>query len=271
MSLRLTLAPLTVQAVAKLSAVIAARIMAGIVAFVLACTCAFADSSFRVVAVYPHDVTAFTQGLVYQDGHLLEGTGLRGGSELRQVVLETGEVVRRHSLDARLFGEGITVLDGRIYQLTWQAGRGFIYSADDFRSLGSFTYRGEGWGLTDDGESLILSDGSDRLRFIDPATLRLRRSVRVFDEAGPVVRLNELEYVDGRVLANVFQTSRIVEINPASGRVERVFDLGELSAAEALVNRNADVLNGIAYDAVGQRLFVTGKRWSRLYEIQLQD
>lgn len=225
---------------------------------------------YRIVNTYPHDPSAFTQGLVYHDGFLYEGTGLNGQSSLRKVRLETGEVVERFDLGEQYFGEGITVLGSQILQLTWRAGLGFVYDLPTFEVTGTFTYTGEGWGLTHDATTLILSDGTAHLRFFEPATFEELGSVTVRDGGAPLTDLNELEYIDGRVYANVWQTDRIAIIEPTSGQVTGWIDLHGLRAdAEA---RGTDaVLNGIAYDAGGDRLFVTGKLWPRLFEIELVE
>ncbi|MBN1400379.1 MAG: glutaminyl-peptide cyclotransferase [Anaerolineae bacterium] len=224
--------------------------------------------TYRVLKVYPHDRSAFTQGLIYEDGLLYEGTGLWGGSELRLVELETGQVLRSHALAAAFFGEGIALWDQRILQLTWRSQTGLIYNRDTFAQLDTFSYPGEGWGLTHDGERLIMSDGTSWLRFWDPETLAELGRVEVRDRGEPVVRLNELEYIEGRVYANVWQTDRIAVIDPESGRVAAWIDLTGL-LPEADRQPAVDVLNGIAYDAKGRRLFVTGKWWPKLFEIEL--
>jgi glutamine cyclotransferase len=228
---------------------------------------AAAVASYRVVRVYPHDPEAFTQGLVYMDGALYEGTGLNGRSGLRKVRLESGEVLQLQRLAPELFGEGIAVWRDTIFQLTWQSGIGFIYDRSSFQRTGTFTYPGEGWGLTHDGTRLIMSDGTAWLRFLDPATQRETGRIQVMDGHTPVVHLNELEYVKGEVLANVWQTERIARISPATGKVNGWIDLtGLLAPGDA---ERADVLNGIAYDAEKDRLFVTGKLWPKLFEIQI--
>lgn len=227
------------------------------------------DYTYRVINVYPHDPGAFTQGLAYSGGFLFEGTGLRGRSSLRRVALETGQVVQARALDRQYFGEGIAVVDDRIVQLTWTSGVGFVYDRTTFGPVGSFTYDTEGWGLTHDGTHYIMSDGTPVLRWLDPETFDVTRSVTVTDEGRPVSRLNELEYIDGTIYANVWQTDRVVIIAPDTGRVVGRIDLGGLlTPAE---RRLTDVLNGIAYDADGQRLFVTGKLWPKLFEIELVE
>jgi glutamine cyclotransferase len=223
---------------------------------------------YRVVNEYPHDPEAFTQGLVYEDGIFYEGTGLRGESSLRKVALETGEVLQIHNLESDYFGEGISVVGNRIWQLTWTYGDAFLYDKETFEQLDTVEYPTEGWGLTYDGERLIMSDGTATLYFRDPATFELLGQVPVHDEQGPVVRLNELEYIDGLVYANVWQTDRVAIIDPASGQVVAWIDLGGLLQLEDPV-QVVDVLNGIAYDAANERLFVTGKLWPKLFEIEL--
>jgi len=226
---------------------------------------------YRVLASHPHDPGAFTQGLAYVDGTLYEATGSAGvgPSSLRRVDLATGTVQARHDLATEDFGEGIAVVGDRIIQLTWQSQIGYVYDRATFRQLGTFRYPGEGWGLTYDGRQLIMSDGTDRLRFLDPETFVETGSVSVRDAGRPVDQLNELEYIDGQVYANVWQTDRIVRIDPATGQVTAVIDLAGLLPAADRESGQVDVLNGIAYDAAGDRLFVTGKLWPKLYEIEL--
>lgn len=225
---------------------------------------------YQVLNVFPHDPTAFTQGLVYQDGIFYEGTGLRGQSTLRRVDPATGEVLQGVRLPDQYFGEGIAVLGDRLYQLTWQENTGFIYDKASFELLGTWNYVGEGWGLTTDGQRLIMSDGSHELRFLDPVTMQELGRVAVLDGDGlPVTRLNELEWVEGEVWANVWQTDRIARIDPASGRLLGWIDLTGLLPAEDRAAQRVDVLNGIAYDAARDRVFVTGKWWPKLFEIQV--
>jgi glutaminyl-peptide cyclotransferase len=224
-------------------------------------------AGYRVVRVFPHDPQAFTQGLTYADGAIYEGTGLNGRSSIRKVRLENGEVLQIQKIEAQYFGEGITVLGNRLFALTWQSGVGFIYDRASLTRAGTFTYRGEGWGLTHDGARLIMSDGTAYLRFLDRATQEETGRIQVRDAGVPVAHLNELEYVKGEVFANVWQTDRIVRISPKTGRVTGWIDLGGLlNPREA---RHVDVLNGIAYDAAGDRLFVTGKLWPKLFEIAM--
>jgi glutamine cyclotransferase len=222
----------------------------------------------RVVHAYPHDPAAFTEGLFYLDGRLYESTGLNGRSSIREVKLETGELVRSVPISALYFGEGIVNWGPEIISLTWQNGLGFRWHRSDFRQIGSFRYPGEGWALTQDGRQIIMSDGTSFLRFLDPATLKEVRRVQVTDAGRPVERLNELEYVKGEIYANVWMTSRIARIDPKTGRVTGWIDLSQLAAQ--YTSREADaVLNGIAYDKGRDRLFVTGKNWPKLFEIRL--
>ena len=223
---------------------------------------------YSVVRTYPHDPSAFTQGLEYHDGFLYEGTGLNGRSSIRKVTLETGDVVQKRDLPSQYFGEGITIWKAEIVELTWRSQIGFTYDLSTFAPKRTFSYSGEGWGLTHDDRSLIMSDGSAAIRFLDPDTFAERRRVVVADAGVPITRLNELEYVRGEIYANVWQTDTIVRIAPDSGRVLGWIDLrGLLGTAE----RSTDaVLNGIAYDAARDRLFVTGKLWPKVFEIKIK-
>lgn len=224
-------------------------------------------SRYQLVKSYPHDRQAFTQGLVYLDGFLYEGTGLNGQSSIRKVRLENGEVVQQRRLDEKYFGEGIAVWGKTLVQLTWQSEVGFVYDLASFDPLKTFGYRGEGWGLTHDGTRLIMSDGTPVLRFLDPATFKETGRLTVKDGVVPVDDLNELEWVKGEILANVWQSQRIARINPKTGQVIGWIDLsGLLSPREAV---GTDVMNGIAYDTAGDRLFVTGKLWPRVFEIRI--
>ena len=224
---------------------------------------------YEVVRSHPHDPDAFTQGLIFQDGVLYEGTGLNGRSSIRKVELATGKVLQRRDLPAAYFGEGITAWRGRLVQLTWREGTGFVYDQASFRPVSRFTYLGEGWGLTHDGRRLIMSDGTAQLRFLDPATFAEQGRITVTDNGRPLPYLNELEFVRGEVFANVWTTDRIARIDPATGRVTGWLDLSGLLSAADRAGREVDVLNGIAYDARGDRLFVTGKLWPKLYELRL--
>lgn len=223
---------------------------------------------YEVVNRYPHDAGAFTQGLVFDNGILYEGTGLYGRSSLREVDLETGHIKQIYELPAQYFGEGITVFGDRLIQLTWKSRTGFIYDRDSLERKGDFTYATEGWGLTHDGERLIMSDGTATLYFLDPVTLSTIGHIEVYDQDTPVDRLNELEYINGRVYANVWQTDDIAVIDPVSGQVMAWLDLSGLLPPQDH-STPVDVLNGIAYDAATGRLFVTGKLWPWLFEIRL--
>jgi glutaminyl-peptide cyclotransferase len=223
--------------------------------------------SATIVKVYPHDRKAFTQGLEYYDGHLYESTGRYGESTLRETSLETGKVIQRVNLPPRFFGEGLTIGGGKIYQLTWLTKVGFIYDLHSFRKIGEFPIQSEGWGLTHDDGSLILSDGTNKLQFIDPASFAVTKTLEVYAGNQAVTNLNELEYIDGEIFANIWHSQRIARIDPRSGRVLAWIDLTPLVAREP--HQPEDVLNGIAYDARRKRLFVTGKCWSEIIEIKL--
>ena len=223
---------------------------------------------YEVVRTFPHDPTAFTQGLVIRDGVLLESTG-RAPSSVRRVRLEDGVVLQKHELAPEYFGEGLTEIDGRLITLTWNNGVGFVWNAADLKPIARFNYAGEGWGLTHNGARLILSDGSAALRFLDPETFAETGRVAVTLNGRPVRQLNELEWIDGEVWANVWQTHYIVRIDPASGRVVGIIDLSGLLPAGTIKDPNDDVLNGIAWDDKHRRLFVTGKNWPSLFEIRL--
>lgn len=223
---------------------------------------------YELIGTFPHDRGAFLQGLVWEDGVWYEGTGLRGQSTLRKVEPETGEVLQQVELDDSLFGEGITIFEDRIYQLTWQAKRGFIYDKESFELLEEFSYPTEGWGITHDGEQLIMSDGSATIYFLDPVTLEQINKITVTNQGQPVENLNELEYIDGLIYANVWQTPFIMMINPETGHVEGLLKLDDL-LTPADKEIPVDVLNGIAYDADADRLFVTGKLWPKIFEIKL--
>ena len=229
----------------------------------------FPHYTSEVVNVFPHDPTAFTQGLVYLNGVLYETTGLTGRSSLRKVALATGEVLQKADLPPNIFGEGMTVLGDRIFQITWKNQKGFVYDRATFAVQKEFTYPGEGWGLTTDGQALIMSDGTNEIRFIDPDTFQVLRTIRVFYRNQPLAYLNELEYIKGEIFANVWQTNVIVRIDPASGNVLGAIDCAHLLAPSDY-SPTTDVLNGIAYDAASDRLFVTGKNWPKLFEVRLQ-
>jgi len=223
---------------------------------------------YEVVNTYPHDRNAYTQGLAFEDGFLYEGTGLRGRSTLRRVDLVTGDILQIHNLPAQFFGEGVTIYENKIIQLTWKSNVGFVYDKNSFELLQEFDYSTEGWGITYDGQNLILSDGSSILYFLNPETFEEIGRVGVFDSDGPVFNLNELEYIQGEIYANVWQTDRIARIRPQTGQVTGWIDLEGLLNPEDC-NGPVEVLNGIAYDAKKDRLFVTGKLWPKLFEIKL--
>lgn len=229
-----------------------------------------ANASITVLAKFPHDPAAFTQGLLYADGLFYESAGLYGQSTLRKVEPETGAVLLEKRLDAQYFAEGLALLEGKLYQLTWKENTGFIYDPQDFRQLGTFSYPTEGWGLTTDGSSLILSDGSATLYFLDPQTLQTTRALQVNLDGAPLDRLNELEYIRGEIYANIWYKDLIARIDPTSGEVVGVIDCGSLRDGEGAPGPN-DVLNGIAYDARGDRLYLTGKNWPWIYEVSLRS
>lgn len=226
--------------------------------------------SYRVVNDYPHDIRSFTQGLAYHDGYLYESTGQYGRSTLREVELETGEVLRSLNLDRELFGEGLCVHDGNLYQLTWKSRVGFIYDIETFRVLRRVHYQTEGWGLTSDGSNLLKSDGSHYIYLLEPQYFSETGRIEVYDHNGRVDNLNELELIDGVIYANIFGADDIVMIEQKTGRVVGVIDLTGILAAR-YHHSNLDVLNGIAYDHDNDRLFVTGKNWPRLFEIELVE
>jgi glutamine cyclotransferase len=227
--------------------------------------------SYEVVNSFPHDPNAFTQGLVWEDGLLYEGTGLNRRSSLRKVDLETGKVLQSQPLAGQYFGEGIVIWGERIYQLTWQSEVGFVYDKDSFSQLSTFTYPTEGWGLTHDGKRLIMSDGTFVLYFRSPDSFAEIGRIHVMDGSRPIVRLNELEYVEGEVFANIWQTDRIARIDPDTGAVVGWIDLTGLLPPQDRAGQQVDVLNGIAYDDANDRLFVTGKLWPKLFEIRLVE
>jgi glutaminyl-peptide cyclotransferase len=224
---------------------------------------------YDIVRSYPHDRTAFTQGLIFRDGFLYESTGLNGRSSLRKVVLDSGEVVQRETVPMEYFAEGLTDWKDRLVQITWQSARGLVYDLKSFKQSGSFTYAGEGWGITQDGKRLIMSDGTANLRFLDPDTYAETGKLEVTYQGKPLANLNELEFVRGRIFANVWQSNSIVVIDPQDGRVTAQIDLPNLLSAQDRTG-GVDVLNGIAYDARHDRLFVTGKMWPKLFEIRLK-
>jgi glutamine cyclotransferase len=224
-------------------------------------------SGYQVVRTYPHDPNAFTQGLQYVDGFFYEGTGLNGRSSIRKVKIETGEVLQQRDLPPEHFGEGITVFGAELFELTWQSRVAFVYDKTTFAPKRRLAYGGEGWGLTHDGRNLIMSDGTDALRVLDPATFAERRRIHVTADGAPVRNLNELELVKGEIYANIWMTDYVARIAPDTGRVLGYINLaGLLTPAE---RARTDVLNGIAYDRAHDRLFVTGKLWPRVFEIKI--
>jgi len=227
--------------------------------------------TYRVVNVLPHDPNAFTQGLVYADGIFYEGTGRNGQSWLRKVEPATGAVLQQHDLEEQYFGEGIALFGDKVYQLTWQSNTGFVYDKESFQELSRFAYPTEGWGLTDNASELIMSDGTATLYFWDPETLQETRRLAVTYQGEPLVRLNELEYFDDAIWANVWQTDAIVRIDPATGVVDGLVDLRGLLNYGPALTAPVDVLNGIAYDEATGRLFVTGKLWPAVFEIELVE
>jgi glutaminyl-peptide cyclotransferase len=234
----------------------------------LAATHEVPSESYRILHVYPHDAAAFTQGLVFVNGMLYESTGLFGQSSLRMVDLASGHVLQQHDLPAKYFGEGLTDWQSQLIQLTWQSHVGFVYDTFSFRTLRTFTYPWEGWGLTHDSRHLILSDGTSVLHLLDPATFKPVGKIQVTAEGRPVLELNELEFIHGEIYANIWETNRIARISPATGKVIAWIDLSGLRPPSVQQNDNA-VLNGIAYDSQHDRLYVTGKLWPNLYEIKL--
>jgi glutamine cyclotransferase len=248
-------------------------IFGGLVLFGLsACRPGAADGGVWIPEVldrYPHDPNAFTQGLLYHGGKLYESTGRRGQSSLRRVDIRTGRVERRQDVESSYFAEGLALVGDRLYQLTWQAGTVFVYALEDFQRIGSYRYEGEGWGLTYDGESLVMSDGSATLRFIDPDGFDVLRTVTVTYDGSPVRNLNELEYIDGEVWANVWYDERVVRIDPADGSVLGWIDLSALYPVDR--RPSEAVVNGIAWDAEADRIFVTGKLWPAIFEISLPE
>ncbi len=242
--------------------------MVGLSLWLAATSLLFAADSYRIVHTWPHDPHAFTQGLTYADGHLYESTGLNGQSSLRMIDLENGRILQQQAVPSKYFAEGLTAWGSSLVQLTWETHVALIYDRFSFRLLRTFPFEGEGWGLTSDGKHLILSDGTADLRFFDPATFHELRHITVKDHRKAVTELNELEYIHGEIYANIWHSDRIARISPATGKVLGFIDLtGLLPAAE---HSSAEaVLNGIAYDAATNRLFVTGKLWPKLFEIEV--
>lgn len=227
------------------------------------------DTPFEIVAEFPHDTGAYTQGLVWADSVLFESTGRYGDSEVRRVDLRTGKVLASTALAENRFGEGLALLEGRLYQLTWESNVGYVYDAATLARVDSFTYAGEGWGLATDGASLIMSDGSDSLRFLSPATLATERVVKVRYQDSPLSRLNELEYVNGELLANVYESDWVARIDPVSGTVSELIDFAALWP-RGQRPYGADVMNGIAHAPAPGELLLTGKLWPTVYSVRLR-
>jgi glutaminyl-peptide cyclotransferase len=230
--------------------------------------------NYEIVKAYPHDTSAFTQGLVVYDGLFYEGTGGRRSdsfhSSLRKVEIDTGKVLQKSDLAGEYFGEGITILKDKIYQLTWQENTAFVYDVKDFKLLQELHYSSEGWGLTTDGTNLLMSDGTHLIRVLNPENFDVIRTIPVLDERGkPILELNELEYVKGEIWANIWQKGWIIRIDPASGKLLGRIDLNRLAEEQMNASPIADVLNGIAYDAASDRIFITGKRWKQVFEIKV--
>lgn len=226
---------------------------------------------YRVEKVFPHDVRAYTQGLLYHNGYIYEGTGLEGKSALRKTDIETGRVIRNHNLESRFFGEGITIHGNQIYQLTWKTKVGFVYDLETFRELSRFYYNTEGWGLTTMGDRLVMSDGTNKLYVIEPVNFTIVGTIEVYDNKSMVMHLNELEYINGEIWANVYMTDLIARIDPSTGKVNGYVDLADIMPASERQNDGDDVLNGIAWDNETGRIFVTGKNWPKLFQIRVID
>lgn len=226
--------------------------------------------TYTVVATYPHDTSSYTQGLEFLNGQLYEGTGNYGFSKLLQVDLKTGKAARQISLSSKFFGEGITIIHDTLYQLTWKESVVFVYEPKTFKKTKEFPLNTEGWGFTNDGKNLIVSDGSSNLYFYEPSTFRLLRTQGITDEGGPAYNLNELEYINGYIYANKYETNYILKIDPASGQVVAKMDLSDLANRVKSKDPQVNVLNGIAYDPATKKIYVTGKWWPELYEIQFE-
>lgn len=220
-----------------------------------------------VVKSFTHNSTSFTQGLEFSDGQLYESTGQKGQSFIAKVKLESGAIENKIGLDANYFGEGITILNDKIYQLTWQENKCFVYDKNSLQLRSDYTYTGEGWGICNDGKSLIMSNGTETITFRDPDNFQIQRTIEVYDQGGPIIRLNELEYIDGKIYANVWQADAIVVIDPATGKVLSIIDCTAVAAAG---RGSGEVLNGIAYNPATKKMYLTGKNWSNLLEVSIK-
>lgn len=225
--------------------------------------------SYSIVNTFPHDKQAYTQGLIYHDGYFLESTGQEGKSSLRKVEIETGKVLKKHKLENKFFGEGIVLLNNLIYQLTWEDNVGFVYDLESFTELKRIHYSSQGWGLATNGEKIILSDGTNKIYFIEPEYFTVSSSIEVYDNEKAIWQLNELEYINGEIWANIYTTNRIARIDPESGKILAYINLEGLLSEREYANVNE--LNGIAWDSIDERLFVTGKNWRKLFEIKLRN
>lgn len=228
--------------------------------------------TYDILKIYAHDPKAYTQGLLYQDGYMYEGTGQYGESSIRKIDMKTGNILSVLNIDNQLFGEGITIYKDKIYQITWRSGKGFIYDLKTFTLESTFKYNSEGWGITTAGDHLIMSDGTNKLYHIAPSDFNILKEVEVYDHKGEVTQLNELEYVDGLVWANVWLTNRIIAIDPETGVVKAELDMSDLlsPAEKAKINDKDDVLNGIAFNPEKKTFYLTGKRWPKMFEIKMK-
>ncbi len=228
-----------------------------------------AHYTLKIVKVFPHDPNAFTEGLFYDHGTLYESTGRNGTSFIRQVNLDTGSVIQQTQVDSQYFGEGIAPWKGRIVSLTWQTQKGFVWNQADLKLKSSFNYKGEGWGMTGDGHDLIMSDGTPTIKFLDPDSLKVVKTISVNYNGQPLDQVNELEWIDGEILANIWRTRDLVRIDPKTGHVDAVVDMASLPEVASPPDDPDAVANGIAFDPVGHRIFVTGKLWPHLYQVEL--
>jgi glutaminyl-peptide cyclotransferase len=230
-----------------------------------------ANIGYTVVNIYPHDTASFTQGLEWHDGYLYEGTGLEGHSYLIKVKPADGKPVQKISIDPALFGEGITILNGKLYQLTWKNNKVLVYDASSFKKIQEFSWPQEGWGITNNGKELIISTGGNNIYFVDPANFKLLNTVSVWSNYGPLGKINELEYVNGKLYANIWDEDYIVVINPQTGLVEAKLNMEGLLEKNSKRYDNTDVLNGIAYDPTKKSFYITGKRWPSMFEVRLDQ